>query len=303
MSTGFHQLSCYLPDAVCHGMLVAAIGFLVTGEIEIVRILRRLPPGGTRRAWHALGAIVACFVIGYVGFAVHHGHDQGNSPEHFVVLVFFLGAIFVLGSVRLFGHTIKVVAHYRNDSLTDGLMGIHNRRYFDARLDEECAHTERHGSPLSLLLIDLDKFKLVNDVHGHRAGDGVLRDLGHLLRREVRRSDVVARYGGEEIAILAPDTGLQGARMLAERIRAEVCRHDFSRYANGREPLSCTVSVGVSTTVGGAANEAAVLVERADAALYRAKETGRNRTVCAGVPTETASWISAAASLHQQTLN
>ncbi|MBX3246402.1 MAG: GGDEF domain-containing protein [Myxococcales bacterium] len=157
-------------------------------------------------------------------------------------------------------------------TVTDPLTGLHNRRHLDARLEEEVAFARRHGTPLSVLLLDVDHFKRVNDDHGHQAGDAVLRVLGALLTKLLRTEDLVARYGGEEIAIAARGTDAVNALILADRIRRRV--EAMSMPWEGAT-LRVTVSVGVATWSG--EMDVAALLGAADGALYRAKDEGRNR--------------------------
>lgn len=159
----------------------------------------------------------------------------------------------------------------------DGLTGVHNRRWFDEALGAEIAFARRHDRALSLLIVDVDHFKRVNDRFGHPAGDAVLREVGGVLERTVRREDAVARYGGEEFAILLRDTALDAARICAERVR-EAIERACATY-DGR-PIPITASVGVATVRGVAASPAA-LIEAADGALYQAKHHGRNRVEAA----------------------
>ena len=158
-------------------------------------------------------------------------------------------------------------------ALHDGLTGAHNRHHLLEFLEREVARCRRHGRPLSVLLLDVDHFKRVNDERGHLAGDEVLRGLARLVAPLARREDCFARYGGEEFVLVLPETALEGARLLAERIRRRVeeeeLRHD------GR-PLRVTVSGGVAELSPGMEGPAALLAA-ADALLYRAKAEGRNR--------------------------
>jgi two-component system cell cycle response regulator len=160
-------------------------------------------------------------------------------------------------------------------AMHDPLTGVHNRRYLDEHLQSEFAFAARHGTSLSLLLIDADHFKRVNDTYGHAAGDAALRALaGHLLR-SVRAEDMIARFGGEEFAVLAREITAEGAVAVAERIRRSVERTPV-QLDDGA--VSITVSIGVVTmTAVRPFPTADALLEAADEALYRAKETGRNR--------------------------
>ncbi len=164
---------------------------------------------------------------------------------------------------------------YRWLASIDALTGCMNRRAFMERLDRELDRVRRYGTKLSVLMIDLDRFKDVNDNRGHLVGDTVLRQLGDMLRREVRSVDLAARYGGEEFIIVLPDTTPDGAMIFAERLRKRVQDKNF---AESGDPLNVTVSIGVASVSGeSGAVEPETLIARADEALYRAKNDGRNR--------------------------
>jgi len=164
--------------------------------------------------------------------------------------------------------------------LTDPLTELHNRRYLDRRLTEELSRASRYHQPLSCLFIDADHFKRINDNHGHQAGDCVLRELASRIRSQLRASDVATRYGGEEFALLLPQTSLNEALLLAERIRLEVAGSPV-QMDEGLE-INLTVSIGVSQALpmlGKAQNKEVGehLLACADQALYQAKAYGRNR--------------------------
>jgi two-component system cell cycle response regulator len=163
----------------------------------------------------------------------------------------------------------------------DPLTGVYNRRYLDDHLAAEFAFAARHGTELALLLIDADYFKRVNDTWGHAAGDAALRALAGHLQHSVRSEDMIARFGGEEFAVLARETSANGAMAVAERIRKSVERTPVQLEAGNT--VSLTVSVGVVHMGGSRAYPSAhALLEAADEALYRAKEGGRNRCEPAG---------------------
>ena len=158
----------------------------------------------------------------------------------------------------------------------DGLTGLYNHRTFYVLLRGELARAQRFNRPVSLLLLDIDHFKSVNDTYGHQAGDAVLKELGALLGREAREIDRICRYGGEEIAIILPETDNDAAAGLAERLRASVKAHTF--LAGNGASLHLTVSIGVASWPLHASN-AQDLVAEADTAMYAAKQAGRNRVV------------------------
>lgn len=157
----------------------------------------------------------------------------------------------------------------------DALTELCNRRHFSELMEKELARAQRHGRPLILCILDLDLFKAVNDQYGHIAGDAVLRQFSEILRDHVRADDIAARIGGEEFAVLLPETPLEQALQFAERLRDAVASHDFRP---GGESRQITVSIGVAD-MGPKRNSRSSLMRDADAALYRAKEQGRNR-VC-----------------------
>lgn len=157
---------------------------------------------------------------------------------------------------------------------TDGLTQTFNKRYLLEVAQRELRHTRRTGRPLSLLLIDVDHFKAVNDTHGHLAGDEVLIELGGRLRGLLRGDEVLARYGGEEFCLLLPETTLDEARQVAERVRVAVER---TAFPTERAPLTVTVSIGVATTGGQEDMTVAQLIDQADRKLYEAKRGGRNQ--------------------------
>ncbi len=165
-------------------------------------------------------------------------------------------------------------------ALQDPLTGLYNRRHFDERLSSELAAAQRHGRPVSVLMIDVDHFKTVNDEHGHLAGDEALKMVAFVIRGALRKEDVLARYGGEEFAVVARETALEGARALAERIRRAVER---SSCAWQGSDLGVTVSIGVTVSVEltqfVAGRTEREVLEAADRALYLAKQGGRNRVV------------------------
>jgi two-component system cell cycle response regulator len=165
----------------------------------------------------------------------------------------------------------RLEALAQTDPLTDAL----NRRALTERLNAELERARRYDSMVTLLMIDLDHFKRINDTYGHLVGDDVLMALAALLQHEVRSVDLVARYGGEEFVIVLPETREEGAVAFAERIRERIEAHPFS-MADG-PTLQVTASIGVATFPAPRVATVEDLFTRADQALYRAKAEGRNR--------------------------
>ena len=169
--------------------------------------------------------------------------------------------------------------HQYDSATKDALTGIYNKRYFLDQLKGDFAHARRQGSPLSLIAFDIDHFKQINDVHGHPAGDSILRELAAVVGRALRAGDWFARVGGEEFAIIERAADEPQVRKMAERIRQAVERHPFL-WESGRIPV--TVSLGVAVQRGADLESAEALIRMADECLYRAKQAGRNRV--AGAP-------------------
>lgn len=162
----------------------------------------------------------------------------------------------------------------REQALIDPLTEINNRMAYDERVAQEHARWKRYHAPLSLLVIDIDFFKKVNDTYGHIAGDKVLHTIAQLIRKNIRETDFLARYGGEEFVIVMPDTGAQEGLGVAEKLRAEVEACGFHFRGNA---VPITISCGVAEFIG--TDEPATVFERADKALYKAKGEGRNRCI------------------------
>lgn len=182
-----------------------------------------------------------------------------------------LGAVAAL-SIALMSSDI----HHRTESVIDGLTGMLNRRALSSRLQELAAQADLTGEPIGVILGDIDRFKLVNDEHGHAVGDAVLVDVAYALRKELRAFDLAYRMGGEEFLVVLPGATLAEAGRIAERLRTAIA-------CEPRSGVSVTMSFGVASTGGGSFDHESVLAA-ADAALYEAKAGGRDRVELAGEP-------------------
>jgi diguanylate cyclase (GGDEF)-like protein len=160
-------------------------------------------------------------------------------------------------------------------TIIDGLTQVHNKRHLYESLEREILRARRHARELSFLMFDLDHFKKINDVHGHLAGDFVLKELARVVQGRIRRDEIFARYGGEEFAIVLPETDLAGATALADSIREKIQEHSFV-FQN--DQIWVTVSIGVAT-LEESDKTSTDLIKRADERLFEAKRAGRNR-VC-----------------------
>lgn len=170
------------------------------------------------------------------------------------------------------------VERAREDALADGLTGLTNRKGFDLALSA-CLSSKLHQQGPSLLIADIDHFKRINDSYGHLFGDKVIRAVAQILKDNVKGGDTAARYGGEEFVILLPDTPIEGARLLAEKIRSTIEKSRIRRVENNQEIASVTVSFGVASYCAGeTAND---FIGRVDSALYASKNLGRNLVTAA----------------------
>ena len=167
-------------------------------------------------------------------------------------------------------------------AVTDELTGLSNNRRFRELMSKEADRAERFGHELSLIMLDIDDFKQINDTYGHLQGDKVLRMVGRVLHLESRGVDEPARYGGEEFVVALPETGLEGALDLAERVRVRIESEQVPR-AGSASPVKVTASIGAAS-MPGSANDVEALIAAADAALYEAKRAGKNRVASARVP-------------------
>jgi diguanylate cyclase (GGDEF)-like protein len=183
------------------------------------------------------------------------------------------------GSIFKFltGDNVELQYHETIYTLTivDGLTGVNNKRYFLEYLEREMGRCHRYGRPLTLMMFDIDFFKKINDVHGHLAGDYVLRELAQTVKRMVRKEQCFARYGGEEFALVVPEDGMDKARIFAEKIRQTIEKKQFT-FENQDIPV--TLSIGVAD-MAQEMTDPLQFIKVADANLYKAKKTGRNRVV------------------------
>ena len=265
------------------GLVFAGACILISSLFLVRSLITQISSESLRHRWYTLAAMIAFFVIGYLSYAIVSWNRQVTWFYLIVPVVFFLGAVFVWLTATLSLQTIADVRRItllEHENITDPLIGIYNRRYLDRCIKEEYACSQRNALPLSVLLIDVDHFKGVNDRYGHQVGDLVLKHLGKLLLQVLRSSDIATRYGGEEILIIAPNTSISSAEILAERLRQHVGAHGLKLTNELGETyeIQITISIGVAAP-SPEASDCIKLVQNADEALYRAKQEGRNRTV------------------------
>ena len=250
----------------------------------IRRLVSQLPAeGNLRRGWNILSVFILFFISSYIGYIIMYWDRSSEDPNLIVPIVFFFGGIFVLlvGTLALqTAMDINQISALKYETSTDSLMGIYNRRCLNLKLTEEIERAHRYNFQLSMLLLDIDHFKKINDTYGHYIGDLVLKSLGHLLLKNVRKMDIIARYGGEEIAVIAPHTSVPTAVDLAERLRqiVETSVMVPADKQENRQAVTISVSIGVAGLDRQIVDKQS-LIERTDEALYRAKQKGRNRVV------------------------
>lgn len=275
-----------LPFCICDLMtifLLSGASLLASSLFFVRKLARELPRGINRTSWRVLGGFIILFIVGYLGFYLLKRGTHYDKHEMVVPVIFFFGAVFVLLVCFLAYRTaqeLKRVVELEQETITDPLLGIFNRRFIDRRLQEEMLRAQRHGLPLSLMLLDIDFFKKVNDTWGHQNGDIVLKHLARLLVDTLRQTDLVARFGGEEFVLLLPHTTQTDARMLAERLRRTVEQTPvlITTSGNDYQELRVTISIGLSC-IQQKDDSSCDMLERADKALYQAKQTGRNRVI------------------------
>lgn len=265
------------------GLIIIGAAVMASALIPILKLITVLPRGSLKNAWYGLAFMVVAFSLCYFIEAFSH-------PGVFISWILFFGSIFVFSvsvlSLRV-AHIASRIVVLEKENETDPLMKIYNRRYLDTRLRKEFRRSRDLDRPLSILLLDIDRFKRINDRYGHLTGDAVLRQLGPLVTKSIRQSDIVARYGGEEIIIVARDTSNRVASVLADRVRLAISGTTFYSAAEnqrGLTPIRVTASVGVATLQPG--DHISALVRRADEAMYAAKTAGRNQVVVSDCPVE-----------------
>lgn len=263
-------------------LVVAGLAILVAALPPTRKLIAELPEGPMRSQWRLLAGLIVFFILGYAAYlGVSWGRHE-IFADLLVPVVFVCSACFVLLASRLSLATvinIRRMSTLERANVTDALSGLDSRHYLDRRMREEMMRAERHGLAVSVILFDIDNFASVNATYGHAVGDQVLTEIGRILSGGVRESDVLVRYGGEEIAVVATHTPPAAAMAVAERLRrdVEVGARKALREAQGAR-RAITVSIGVAGRDAGVKADAD-LFKAAEAALRRAKSEGRNRVV------------------------
>jgi diguanylate cyclase (GGDEF)-like protein len=216
--------------------------------------------------------LAASTVVAALMCALASGRDGTDGTAMTLGLVAFAAAGIAVGA----GYRAqeRAAARIAGESFVDRLTGVHNYAFFEDALPRECRRAERYGMPLSLILLDLDRFKAFNDQHGHDAGNRLLAAVGEAIRANSRASDIAARYGGEEFALIVPGPA-EEAMEAAERIRAAVA--EVRVLVAGGETAGTTISAGVADFENGQGDRGDRMLDQADKALYHSKASGRDR--------------------------
>ena len=269
-----------IPNLFIQLVLVTSIALLLASLFPIRWIYQMLPRGFARSTWRSMSILILLSAVGVTVFLHINSTEGPNHHEDWLVsLVFLAGSIFVVTVCTLALSTAKdlsKIAALEFAAIVDPVTELFNRRHIMALLDAQCQLSSEHNSPFSILLIDIDNFKAINDTFGHRAGDIVLKELGRVIARIIPDYRCIGRYGGEEFLVILPQSASSDAWVVAERLRSAV---QSTMVTYEAKPISSpTISIGIATAFGWK-ETSEDLIEIADGALYSAKASGRNR-VC-----------------------
>ncbi|WP_284036459.1 GGDEF domain-containing protein [Neobacillus sp. 114] len=219
-----------------------------------------------------IGTALFYSILKYFTFFFEEESFSKIETAALILESFVNGAILFTVSYFALRHR-KLLKHMQKLIIVDSLTGLYNRRYFDLYLEKTIPFCQRTNSPLTLIMVDIDHFKKVNDNYGHLCGDVALKHISEIIKRNVRSSDAYVRFGGEEFAIILPNTHLDEGKILAEQIRKAV---EESNFIYHNEHIYISISLGVSLYEG---EKVEGFIEKSDKALYSAKEHGRNQVV------------------------
>jgi len=265
-------------DLFVQSTLVTAADLSLASLIPISRAYPMLSRGIARATWGVLASLIFLLTLGDLAFVwINYTHGLDRHKDWLIGLVCLATSLFVVLTCNLAHHTAKDISRLstlESVACVDPVTELYNRRHIMSVLDTECIHSSSHNSPLSILLMDVDNFKKINDTYGHQAGDVVLKEMGVLITA-ASGSRFVGRYGGEEFLVLLPQEDAADAWVTAERIRSVI--EAATVVYDGDPIISPTISIGIATTFGWK-EKPEDLVGLADEALYAAKSSGRNRT-------------------------
>lgn len=277
-----------LLDSTTGGFWVVAMGFnpLASCMIIMMMWMNNIAAGGVGLFVKGIGTSLVglVFALLIIGFTPNLHTTDWVVYACLPMLITYPVAI---GSIT---YRLAIQLHKQKELLQrlsriDGLTGLYNRHYWETRVGDLLAQVRRHPQPLSLILLDVDHFKTINDTYGHSVGDQVLQQIARQLQANLRETELLGRYGGEEFALVLPNTGVDAALATAERLRLTIAQSGFcEQEQSGQQQLRCTVSLGVATWQEGFSDYAS-WIRAADHALYQAKHQGRNTTVVHGART------------------
>jgi diguanylate cyclase len=274
------ELRNLVADSGAGGVWVALMGFNLLPSALLVAMLSmdKIAAGGARLFVRAAAVQVACCAAAVLAFGLDF------RPDTTLLSILACLPLLMAYPIAVGVTTYRLSRRIREQnrllsalSRTDGLSRLLNRTSWEQVVSSELARHRRNARPAALLMLDVDHFKQINDRYGHPAGDEVIRNIAAIVTRSVREADTAGRYGGDEFGVVLPDTGIVGARGIAERIRRRI----EAATVETKSRIRCTISIGVAELLPEIADPRQ-WIDRADRALYRAKELGRNRTVLDG---------------------
>lgn len=285
LNTRFSDQSLMLPQIVAALLIMLTVAYLERAtQIALVPfVLIAFSFGIFRLSTRSLVWLSASCLGAYLGIILLRGHEEGYALgfradliQWFVLALTLPGMILVGKQIQNLRQLLKAtryqLEHYEEKSVRDELTGLYNRRQLQTELDRAKLQVDTLSIPFSICLIDIDRFKDINDNNGHLAGDTILKEFSRVARESIRDTDILGRYGGDEFMLILPDTDLKGAVMHAERLRVYAHFLDFQKVLPQKH---ISLSIGVAQYRKG--EKIIDLISRADAALYQAKQFGRNR--------------------------
>jgi diguanylate cyclase (GGDEF)-like protein len=267
-------ISLFIPD-----FFTLVLSVLAQLSAAIVALRRIQLAGNFRLAWISI-SLALFLMVERRALPLWESWQTGRTDSLNAIFGLLISIFMLLGVVglkRLFMRLHEQEVELHQLAEIDYLTKLHNRRFFTECANHELIRARRYQSPFSLLMIDIDFFKKINDSYGHQAGDAVLQIIAHICQKTVRNVDIVGRLGGEEFAIFLPEAGRAQALDAAERLRLQIAEIEIEQKSG--KAIRVTVSIGV-VAVENTEASLAELLERADQALYAAKSTGRNRVCC-----------------------
>lgn len=269
-----------MPNIIFQLIIIFGILLLLASFVPLSRIIEILPLGLTRKVWGGMAFLIGLSIVGYlIFFGINYIEGPDHHEDWLISLICLSASIFVLCACMISHSTVKEVSRIAELELAvliDPLTELYNRRHILALLERECLRARLLHSPLSVLLLDIDRFKKINDTQGHQAGDFVLREFSRLFA-SIEDSCFTGRYGGEEFLILLPDTTQFKASQIGERLRYVIEATTIMLENKYEIPVTASIGVATSSNFNETPHE---LISLADKALYAAKRSGRNN-VCA----------------------